>query len=196
MLRAFFWTFYLVLVFGLISPVHFSQAEAAPFIWGKQDLEKTESVVGQERRVLVMENTVFIKPPFYSGPLPLKYHAKSIAVFGGPYSSTGNIPLEHKFPEWQTFFLYIKTESLLHCLPDGAITIDPGTRRIVAEAKILDIIKGSGVEIDEYHYGDEGNLIFQCTSVISFGGNFKTKENVKQGKKIKDYYFIFPVTGH
>ena len=111
------------------------------------------------------------------------------------FSSHENIPLEQKFPEWQTnIFVYQKGTRSFSNRPDGAITIDPKTRRIVAEAKTLNFIKGSGVEIEEYHYDDDGKLIFQCTSVISFGDNFKINENGNTGEENHGLLFYFP--GH
>ena len=184
----------MVLVFSLMSLTNASKAEAAPYIWGEQDVEKTLNALKEkgEGPLLDMPKTVFFKHPFYSGPLPLIYRSTGISVFGG----TRMAPLWHKFADWETMFLYFTTNSFLSCLPDGAVTIDPKTRRIIAEAKTLNIIKGTGVQIEEYHYGDDDKLIFQCSSIFSFGNNFKTTEKVKQGQKIKDYYFIFPVTGY
>jgi hypothetical protein len=190
------WIAFFVVFSALTLSASFGRVQAASFIWTKQDVEKTQKFVEDKKPIVTTENTVFIKPPFYSGTLPLKYLAKNIAMFGGSFGSTGNIPLFQEFPEWKTFFLYVDTKSFLFSIPDGAVTIDSKTHHIVAEAKTLGIIKGSGVEIEEYHYDEGGNLIFECTSKIDFGGNFKTQEKVKKGKKIKDYYFLFPVTGH
>lgn len=196
MYHALRWIISLVVFSSLTISTNFGQVEAAPFVWSRQDLEKTEKFVGEKRPVVTTENTVYIKPPFYSGTLPLKYLAKHIALFGGFHGTTENIPLVQEFSGWKTFFLYTSEKSFILSIPDGAITIDHKANRIVAEAKTLGIIKGSGVKIEEYHYDKGGNLIFQCTSEIDFGSNFKTQEKVKTGEKLKDYYFMFPVTGH
>jgi hypothetical protein len=196
MYHALRWIISLVVFSSLTISTNFGKVEAAPFVWTKQDVDKTEMFVKEKRPVLTTDNTVYIKPPFYSGTLPLKYLDKSISLFGGSHSSTEKIPLVQEFPEWKTFFLYTSEKSFIFSIPDGAISIDHKANRIVAEAKTLGIIKGSGVEIEEYHYDEGGNLIFQCTSKIDFGSNFKTQEKVKTGDKLKDYYFMFPVTGH
>jgi len=70
--------------------------------------------------------------------------------------------------------------------------VDIQTGRVLAEAKRVSLVQGQGFEIEERHYGSGDELIFQCTSRISFGTGWKVRETDAKGKKDAEYYFLFP----
>jgi hypothetical protein len=75
---------------------------------------------------------------------------------------------------------------------DGARTND-SSGKLLAEAKLLRLVKGEGIYIEERHYGVDGKVAFQCISFVEFRSGFKKEETDGVGKKQRDYYFLWPV---
>jgi len=74
-------------------------------------------------------------------------------------------------------------------------------KKIVAEARLRYFsIKDpkseyyiQGRELEEYHYNENGILIYYCKSIIDPDTGFKIKETEKIGEKERDYYFLWPI---
>jgi len=124
-------------------------------------------------------------PPYYNNDPPFSYLI-------GKYES---IIVFHKFRNFINIF--VDPISLIK----GAITKSLTNNKIVAEAKIryyTTKIPNSNKyrqerELEEYHYDENGDLIFHCKSLIDPYSGFKIKEMEMIGKKEIDYYFLWPI---
>jgi hypothetical protein len=130
-------------------------------------------------------------PPFYKGAIPFSYTENAIFEPGSMGSPEINIPIYQDYQDWRTILIYKDSMSSLEGLPDGALTVDPQTGRVLAEAKRTAIVSGKGIEIEERHYGQMGELVFSCKSFVSFMG-WKERESAAVGQKVTEYYAIFP----
>ena len=156
-------------------------------IWEERGIFKDEGAV------FTYEVTVMINPPFYKGSIPLIYHAGK--KFLGMNES---VNLFYNFGEFRNSFIYTDIRNALFGIADGAITTDE-MGRVLAEARLLKATADeskqiNGVEIEEFHYNESGELIFKCKSFYSFPGGFKQNESEKLGKKLKEFYFLWPVS--
>ena len=138
--------------------------------------------------IIVYEMTQHQKPKFYQGALPFKYIAGKKRI--GPNETYA---VYHRFEGWWTTFFYSDVRMKFSGIAEGARTID-ANGRILAEAKMSQLLLGNGVEIEEFHYGADGNVRFYCKSRISFGLNEKESETDVRGKKERDYYFLWPAS--
>jgi len=156
-------------------------------IWNEKDIEATK----WEGPMLTYKQELRIKPPFYRGPMPLRFIIAGKGYFG-PFVSE-MIPIYHDFGRFRNNFI------LKGGFVEGARTIDD-SGFLLAEAKFVHFVKGEsnqikGIEIEEYHYGSDGKLRFKCKSLIvpQFGSlGFKKSETEAIGKKKRDYYFVWP----
>jgi hypothetical protein len=167
-------------------------SQPAAHLWSKEDIVKSLQSLSGMGGVITRQNTMEMAPPFYKGTVPFSYIDKAIYLPGGLGSTTIDIPLYHEYPSWRTLFIYTSNMSAIEGLPDGAQTVDIQTGRVLAEAKRVSLVQGQGFEIEERHYGPGDELIFQCTSRISFGTGWKVRETDAKGKKDAEYYFLFP----
>jgi len=119
-------------------------------------------------------------PPFYKGPTPLEHNVTR--------TPAGRF-LCHEFDGFQNHFIYQET-----ILVGARTTDDFG--QVVAEARLSYFVTEKNeqeIEAEEFHYGPDSKLIFKCKSQIDPSTEFKTKETKKIGKKIRDYYFMWPI---
>ncbi len=86
----------------------------------------------------------------------------------------------------------------------GAATKAEGIRttdfdeNLLAEARLSRLILNEDrkllrIEIKEYHYGSQGELTFSCRSEFDPSTGFKVKETEVNGRKDREYYFLWPL---
>ena len=143
----------------------------------------------------VYRQTIFRRPPFYKGQMPLTFQAGKRVR--GPM--TEMIVLYHDFGSFKNTFAYGQSQLAVAGIPDGAVTKDPsGT--LLAEAHLAELSTGTGRQLDgawitEVHYYPGGKVRFRCRSFIAIPDCFKTRETQTVGTKLEDYYFIWPLLG-
>lgn len=150
---------------------------------GEMEMEKSGNA-----RYLTYETTVHIKPTFYTGSMPFSYMSVRRIIS----SDNDMIEAMHEFAQWKTRFAYNDVALRYSGIADAARTIDT-SGRVIAEAKLFEIVKGQGFEIEEYHYNNNGDVSFYAKSFIEFTSGMKKNEIVTKGMKQTDYYFIWPV---
>ncbi len=163
------------------------------FIWTQEDGHASNEVLNilsMSGVAVSREQTLYEKPHFYNGDMPLKIISRNIIIPGKIYNFT--IAICHDFVGWRNVFLYLNEESALRSIPDGSYTIETKSGHILAETKLLYITKGAWLEIEEFHYGMDGKLIFKCKSKMDLFTGAKIAETEVTGKKVRDYYFIYP----
>lgn len=158
-------------------------------IWSEDDLEVNKlSSRGNIDEYRMMESvSAGTKPPFYDGSMPLE--SKMIVnVIGTGRSLKITHELDSRFTN---YFIYNNSALKINGTAEGAVTIDKfANNKVVAEARFLRYIEGSEIEIEEFHYGSNGALIFKCKSRIDFAGIKVNQTEI--GKKKSDYYFFYP----
>lgn len=167
-----------------------------PF-WSQQDLMANNKLINSIGGLLITHQATFhMKPPFYSGPMPLHYEAVSRDVVGGMGGSL-SMPLMHDFGTWYNLFIYKDEDSLINRMPDGAVAVNKANNTVVAECKVMKLLNPSGkqltgFEIAEIHYSQDGQrAIFTSTFVVDFPLGFKISEKETRGRKEKEYFFIW-----
>ena len=148
-----------------------------------------------EEKVTPKETTIYNKPLFYSGPVPFNYtayYSPDLLGGGGGQFFKCHIVLLQDFGQWKNLFVYDDLMLKHSGVAGGAITIDENKNR-VAVAKLSKVIKGEGVEIEEYHLNKSGGVMFYCKSHYGFGGG-KENEAYAKGKKEAEYYLFWPVS--
>lgn len=158
-------------------------------IWNLDDVK----VKHFEGDILLYKTTHPVRPPFYEGDLPLTYEKMIGELPSIP--SPERIVLSHAFDRFGNLFIYKNNAFRFRSgVPDGAITMDMDGN-ILAEARFLQFVEGENnvqlVEIEEFHYNNNGELIFYCKSLIDHRC-FKVEEVESFGKKERDYYFVYP----
>jgi hypothetical protein len=137
------------------------------------------------------QETLNMKPPFYEGSMPLVYISEKKAI-----GMSEMITVSRDYGDFKNNFSYNDAAMKYSGIADGARTSDPAGR-LLAEASLIKLIKGEGIQIEEKHYGSDGKVIFRCISLIEFGlMGFKKEEMEIEGKKQRDYYFLWPVSTH
>lgn len=156
-----------------------------PF-WKSSDLEVSKLKEGESeyQYAVTTEN----KPPFYDGVMPLEYRV-AYPPRGLPgYALQSEIRLYFEFREFRTYFIY-----------DGPILM--GARatdnegNVVAEARLRYFVsedQTQGIEAEEVHYEAGGQPAFHCKSIIEASSGHKVNEKDKEGRKRRDYFFIWP----
>lgn len=109
-----------------------------------------------------------------------------------PYVMGMSITVLTDFGAWKNLYIYEDDMHKISGIADGAETLNR-FGKTVARARISTIVKGRGVEVDEYHYSGE-RITFYCKSFYNFGGDKTSERNVK-GSRIRDYYPIWPTSG-
>ena len=148
------------------------------------------------KALMTMQVTSNTRPPYAPGQGRFQYSALKMPMgggFGGPIYMT----YFYKIDLFTTEFSYANSRSFLG-LPSGARTLD-ASNRLRAEAKIKKLIKEEGqpltaIEIEEFHYNEQGELIFTCISRVEPGREWKTSEYNTIGTKERDYYPVWPIS--
>ncbi len=159
-------------------------------VWDSEDLLITRVVneYGEDAQVAQYETSVVMEPKYYTDSMPLSYTVayapeKASGSFG--VVSMSGLPMIYKFDNFIN--LFISDESDLYVI--GASTIEG--KKVVAEAKLLPNDGSDQLQIEEFHYNSDEDLIFYCKNQFDSLG-FKVSETEIKGTKIKDYYFIWP----
>jgi hypothetical protein len=137
-----------------------------------------------------IEITIYEKPTFYQGSMPLSFISRKQFLNGG-----GAITLEHRQANWTNIYGY-SNDQFLSGIPTECRTVDKNGR-LLAIAKLSSRTEGYGVEIMETHYDEAGKATFECKSKIDTSNQtigLKNAEAVMHGKKQMDYYFVWPVS--
>lgn len=154
---------------------------------------RLEQLAKSETRISTYKATLQQRPPFYAGPLPMDYEIGRVPGpmgSGGPFGSM--IDVYHNFGPWRNeFFYHVKPELEITGLASAARAVEKGSGRVLAEAKLSQVIQGEGIEIEEFHYRSDGAVRFYCKSRIDFGGRFKNTETDVRGQKERDYFFVW-----
>lgn len=131
-------------------------------------------------KVIEYSHELTRNPRYYSGQTPLEYTEGK---------SPGGILFFHDFGEFRNQFKLSDSFIVL-----GARTVDR-SGRLLAEAKVHYSIKGNtqGIELEEFHYDSAGRVIFNCNSDIDSDTGFKLTERNENGRKVRDYYFLWPI---
>lgn len=154
-------------------------------------LEKTEMEKMPDARLFVYQIEVSGRPPFYKGPLPLVFNDGKKILGGGGMGSV-SWSFYHEFKGWRNEFIYSDSKFKYSGVADGARTKD-ASGKLLAEAKLFQLIKGEAIVIEEFHYSADRKVRFYCKSRISLTTGEKQSETDIKGKKEKEYYFIWPV---
>lgn len=142
--------------------------------------------------VLVYETVLSMRPPFFKGKMPLRYHEgkRMLAM-----DERGTVYQD--FGKFRNRFVYREPANEFSGITDGARTTD-SAGRLLAEARVVRFIEGekgqpvSGIEIEEQYYDAAGKVVFTCRSVIEMGTGFKVSEKEQKGRKTEDFYFLWP----
>lgn len=185
-----------ILILPLIAACSGSPNIDVEQFWEKQDLKDTETLVNSiGGPTLSYRKSYMIKPPFYKGSMPLEFNEYTKSVGGGMMGMEA-VVLCQDFSEWRNIFVYKDAISMFSRMPAGAIAVNKNGNYIIAECKVmklLDVNKQlTGFEIAEIHYNKKGKAIFTSTFEVNFPMGFKIKETKSQGKKEKEYFFIWP----
>lgn len=133
--------------------------------------------------VLVQQVTLYQRPPFYKGDMPLVYKAGM-----RPLGMGMDIVYWHKFNGWENRFSY----SSVLVLESAKAYSDSGD--LFAELKFVEIVKEKHRYLfREIHYSSAGRIQFECLSEYGIGSGFKLKETGVRGTKKKDFFFILPL---
>jgi hypothetical protein len=141
-----------------------------------------------QQGVFQQQQILNLKPPFYEGSMPLVFVSGKKAI-----TQSEMITVSQDFGKFKTTFSYHDTALTYSGIADGARTND-SSGRLLADAKLIKLLKGEGVHIEEQHYGPDGKVFFRCISFIEFRTGFKKQEMDVKGKKQRDYYFMWPVS--
>ncbi len=141
--------------------------------------------------ILTRVNTLNIKPPYFTGTLPISYESEDAA--------NGSIPLQEISPGGHRIrYVYGNLDTANYVLPSGARASDINTGRILAEARLIEPRMGSmtPLEVMEIHFNAGGDVVFRSRSSFSkeFGG-FKISESDVSGKKEREFFLWWP-SGH
>lgn len=135
---------------------------------------------------------LYVRPPFYNGKMPLTFYVGKRLVY-----SNGMLTVLHHFDRFNTYFFYADEIIELAKIPVQAKTYD-NDENLVAEATFTGVGRNNsmrikGIEITEIHYDRNGKIIFKCKSFMRLKDEVKGKEYNAVGKKINEYYFIWPM---
>jgi hypothetical protein len=133
--------------------------------------------------VLVYETELHQRPPFYKGPMPLRYRAGKRSLGMGM-----DIVYWHEFAGWRNSFSYSGVMILESARATG------GSGQLVAEATMVRIDREARrIIFRERHYSSDGRVAFECLGSYSIGLGFKLSETETRGTKTREFFFILPV---
>jgi len=164
------------------------QPDLKPF-WLYEDLAFSRY---SSEQIATYKVQVFQRPDFYKGKMPLVFYNYQVPGFGFG-SLEVNIMDEHD--EFVNMYAVdglstIGVQTFKYEVNDQG----PFLRTVLAEAVREKPSGGenNAIVFREYHYDDDGNIIFEALSEFDSLGN-KIDENVISGNKEKDYYFLIQV---
>jgi hypothetical protein len=148
--------------------------------------------IDREQQLLLSNTTLYQKPPFYEGPIPLEFESGKKPSIG---MGLGSPTIINVFDEWMTIFDYADTSFEVSGIATCALTLSK-LGQLLAEARFEKLVEGTGIIILEVHYNEDGSVRFWCKSEIDFDLGFKIREMEAHGTKREDYYFIWPVSNY
>ncbi|HJP93061.1 MAG TPA: hypothetical protein VJ875_13975 [Pyrinomonadaceae bacterium] len=164
-----------------------SQSEMTKFspIWSN------ETVTKQNKATFITTETIYSRPPFYDGPAPF-----TVRSGVRPFFDQGTVKVYSEFGDFRNTYIYDQVELTAGGIASGARATN-SSGQLLAEARLLRLRTSNnsfqGVELEEFHYGLDGQLTFRCKSQIDSHG-FKVNESEASGTKAQDYFFIWPVS--
>jgi hypothetical protein len=162
--------------------------------WQSKDFEKSFEILNSITKItLTRESTLFVKPPFYDGPMPLQFKEVCLNLYSGMGGSE-QVVVIRDFGDWHNLFLYPNKKAVFFKKPAGAVTVDNKTNYKIAECILLRTISKekriAGYEIEEIHY-NKAEVMFRAKFQVDFHLGNKIKEYDTIGEKKKDYYFLW-----
>jgi hypothetical protein len=135
----------------------------------------------------VVKITCLQKPEYYPGPMPFSYNDIRMDD-----AITPEISLMHEFDGWKNLFIYDDPEMQRSGIAEGALAIDTNGK-LLAVAKLYQIIKNNGFCVEEFHLNVDGDVVFYCKSFYaSLILGEKTSEIDAVGAKVVDCFFLWP----
>jgi hypothetical protein len=132
----------------------------------------------------------------------LKFY--STGIMGGTLTRD----VVHDHGSWENRFVYSGWNSPYQAfrqglqmwgIADGARAVVKGTQRVLAEARLIappgPPYTIDGLEVEEFHYGPSGDLVFYCKSKFELHG-IKKSESDSQGTRSNDYFPYWAVNDH
>ncbi len=166
-----------------------SERDPTSLIWDKDDFKKTDRQLEKHTTVKINMQGLGLKTVYRAKKKIPKY---AVYTYYNK-RSTSFVDLAWDFGEFWTIFFYRDEDKLT--IAEGARTFDK-SGRLVAEARLVGFLDKEldpqRFEIEEAHYGPEGDLIFTCKSRFDDLG-VKIVQAEEQGKKRQEYYFIWAV---
>jgi hypothetical protein len=158
-------------------------------LWSRSDFKKTDKELEEDSTIKIDMQGSGRKTPYSKNGSSLNY-----AVYGYfNQESNSFVDLAWDVGVFRNIFFYENEERLT--IAKGAQTFSK-SGRLLAEARLLRFLdpdqKPNRFEIEERHYGPEGNLIFTCKSQFDDLGA-KVGQSEEEGKKAEEYYFIWAV---
>ncbi len=180
-----------IFVFCLLgcSQVKEISTEQGELAWSERDFKDTDKKLKQESTVKVAMSGVGRRTPFRRKQ-DLPHYSVYLAY--DPEDKT-SVDLAWDFGKFKNIFFYENQKRL--AIAKGARTFDE-SGQLVAEARLVRFLENGQqlqrFEVEEFHYGLRGNLVFTCKSQYDDLGA-KVSQTETNGKKNEDYYFIWAV---
>jgi len=187
------WALVIIVVAALPLPGLVRTSYGQDVYWQKSDIEESLQLIKSVSQVMLTRHTtIFQRPPFYKGKMPLEFEEVCINVSMGMSSS--QVAIIRDFGAWRNLFIFKDTRSVLLNLPVGAVSVDNKTNYIIAECKVLRSITNEkrliGFEILERHYSDDKTL-YEGKFRVDYPRGTKIREYDTIGVKQKEYYFLW-----
>jgi len=180
-----------ILIFCLLgcSRVKEISTEQGELTWSERDFKETDKRLNEASTVRVAMSGVGRKTAFHRKQ-DLPHYNVYLAY--NPEDNT-SVDLAWDFGKFKNIFFYENEKKL--AIAKGARTFDK-SGQLVAEARLIRFMENGPqlqrFEIEEFHYGLRGNLVFTCKSQYDDLG-VKVSQTETNGKKKEDYYFIWAV---
>ena len=176
---------------GIKIPNRFlsQQQEDEIFTWNDKDFDavvKRSNAESAEKFSITIPNSAVMKIPYYKHHYGEPYSSYTVYTY---YSKAHQriIDYSHDFHDFRNWFVHPEKFSIAK----AAKTYNQ-EGQLVAEAELLGFTENTyrnetqrGFEIQEFHYGPEGRVIFVCKSQYDNLG-IKKSETEREGEKEKD----------
>jgi len=163
-----------------------SPPEPGELVWSEKDFKKTNKKLKEGLITKLVMSGSGTRAPFF------RDSDRNYTVY--MYFDTENkyyVDLVRDFDKFTNVFFYENDLMMAR----GARTFDV-SGRLVAEARLVRFLEREReperFEVEEFHYGPEGDVVFTCISQYNDLG-IKIGETEENGKKKRDYYFFWSV---
>ena len=152
----------------------------------EQRVVKESKRIGEEGKVFVFRESLYLRPLFYKGAMPLVYEAGR--RLSGLYAGMVDIVYWHRFDGWRNEFSYDELLIL------NTIEARDSNDKLLAQAERVEIQKDKKrIVYREKHCGSDGDVDFECLSAYGVDAGFKLEEKDTHCRKKHEYFFILPV---